>query len=106
MELSPFRRLPTEIMDEVVNAHIRILDYSCAAVYIIVYMVITCMAVLFIQEVDQYRRLWIEGCLAELKSDTWVLPAIKVMRDIFTMYIEVSGIEFFYEGGTLIHDGN
>ncbi|XP_065841242.1 ubiquitin carboxyl-terminal hydrolase 9X-like isoform X2 [Oscarella lobularis] len=61
---------PTEIMDQALNAHIKILDYSCAA------------------ERDQHKSLWLERCLAELKSDTWVLPAIKMMRDIFTMYIE------------------
>ena len=87
-----------EILDEALNAHIKILDYSCAAVYKIVYMVMTRVAVLFTQERDQHKSLWLELCLAELKSDTWVLPAIKMMRDIFTMYIEVSGKEFFMRG--------
>ncbi|XP_065840934.1 ubiquitin carboxyl-terminal hydrolase 9Y-like isoform X2 [Oscarella lobularis] len=57
-------------MDQALNAHIKILDYSCAA------------------DRDQQKSLWLEQCLAELKSDTWVLPAIRMMRDIFTMYIE------------------
>ena len=67
----------TEILDQAPNAHIKILDYSCAAVYKIVYMAMTHVAVLFTQERDQNKPLWLERCLAELKSDTWVLPAIK-----------------------------
>ena len=95
----------TEIMDQALNAHIKILDYSCAAVYKIVYMVMTRVAVLFTQDRDQQKSLWLEQCLSDLKSDRWVLPAIKMMQDIFTMYIEVSEKEFFM-GGTLIDDGD
>ncbi|KAH1013809.1 hypothetical protein HUJ04_002748 [Dendroctonus ponderosae] len=59
----------TEIMDQALAAHVKILDYSCS------------------QERDAQKTVWLDKCVDELKtSDTWVLPALKQIREICTLY--------------------
>lgn len=59
----------TEIMDVALANLIKILDYSCS------------------QDRDTQKTLWIENCVEELKTnDKWVIPALKVMRDICCLY--------------------
>ncbi|XP_050309267.1 probable ubiquitin carboxyl-terminal hydrolase FAF-X isoform X2 [Anthonomus grandis grandis] len=59
----------TEIMDQALAAHIKILDYSCS------------------QERDAQKTIWLDKCVDELKhSDQWVLPALKQIREICTLY--------------------
>jgi ubiquitin carboxyl-terminal hydrolase 9/24 len=63
---------PKEIMEQALAAHIKILDYSCAA------------------DRDRQKTHWLVRCIDELKQDLWVLPAIKMIHDIFSMYFEVT----------------
>ncbi|XP_045454666.1 probable ubiquitin carboxyl-terminal hydrolase FAF-X [Melitaea cinxia] len=59
----------TEIMDVALANLIKILDYSCS------------------QERDAQKTLWLDKCVEELKSnDRWVLPALKMMREICCLY--------------------
>lgn len=61
--------VPTEIMDQALSAHIKILDYSCS------------------QERDAQKTIWLDKCVDELKSgDQWVLPALKQIREICCLY--------------------
>lgn len=61
--------VPTEIMDQALCAHIKILDYSCS------------------QERDAQKTIWLDKCVDELKSgDQWVLPALKQIREICCLY--------------------
>ncbi|KAK6644525.1 hypothetical protein RUM43_000792 [Polyplax serrata] len=61
--------VPTEIMDQALAAHIKILDYSCS------------------QERDAQKTCWLDKCVEELKSgDKWVLPALKQIREICCLY--------------------
>ncbi|XP_063224287.1 probable ubiquitin carboxyl-terminal hydrolase FAF-X isoform X9 [Bacillus rossius redtenbacheri] len=61
--------VPTEIMDQALTAHVKILDYSCA------------------QERDAQKTVWLDNCVEELKSgDNWVLPALKQIREICCLY--------------------
>ncbi|XP_066599991.1 ubiquitin carboxyl-terminal hydrolase 9X [Prorops nasuta] len=61
--------VPTEIMDQALNAHVKILDYSCS------------------QERDAQKTIWLDKCVEELKSgDKWVLPALKQIREICCLY--------------------
>lgn len=61
--------VPTEIMDQALNAHVKILDYSCS------------------QERDAQKAIWVDKCVEELKNgDKWALPALKQIREICCLY--------------------
>ncbi|KAJ8679779.1 hypothetical protein QAD02_015566 [Eretmocerus hayati] len=61
--------VPTEIMDQALNAHVKILDYSCS------------------QERDAQKTIWLDKCVDELKTgDKWALPALKLIREICCLY--------------------
>eukprot|EP00794_Sanderia_malayensis_P010838 gene10838-11990_t len=65
--------LPTDIMDQALVAHIKILDFSCSQT----------------QDRDNLRLEWINHCLDELRKGRWVIPALKQIKAI---------CELFYEG--------
>ncbi|XP_008200473.2 probable ubiquitin carboxyl-terminal hydrolase FAF-X isoform X3 [Tribolium castaneum] len=59
----------TEIMDQALSAHVKILDYSCS------------------QERDAQKTVWLDKCVEELKNgEIWVLPALKQIREICLLY--------------------
>ncbi|KAK9879631.1 hypothetical protein WA026_006697 [Henosepilachna vigintioctopunctata] len=59
----------TEIMDQALTAHVKILDYSCS------------------QERDAQKTIWLDKCVDELKrGDKWVLPALKQIKEICILY--------------------
>ncbi|CAB3237376.1 unnamed protein product [Arctia plantaginis] len=59
----------TEILDVALANLIKILDYSCS------------------QDRDAQKTLWLDKCVEELKTnEKWVLPALKMMRDICCLY--------------------
>nr|CAD7397023.1 unnamed protein product [Timema cristinae] len=61
--------VPTEIMDQALTAHVKILDYSCS------------------QERDAQKTVWLDNCVEELKTgDQWALPALKQIREICCLY--------------------
>uniref|UniRef100_T1IZS4 ubiquitinyl hydrolase 1 n=1 Tax=Strigamia maritima TaxID=126957 RepID=T1IZS4_STRMM len=62
--------VPTEIMDQALSAHVKILDYSCS------------------QDRDAQKTQWLDKCVEELKNDKWVLPALKQIREICCLYTE------------------
>ncbi|XP_064082430.1 probable ubiquitin carboxyl-terminal hydrolase FAF-X isoform X2 [Macrobrachium nipponense] len=62
--------VPTEIMDQALTAHVKILDYSCS------------------QDRDTQKKHWLDRCVEELKHDKWVLPALKQIREICCSYSE------------------
>ncbi|GFU01705.1 probable ubiquitin carboxyl-terminal hydrolase FAF-X [Nephila pilipes] len=62
--------VPTDIMDQALNAHVKILDYSCS------------------QDRDSQKTHWLDRCVEELKNDKWVLPALKQIREICNLYSE------------------
>lgn len=56
-------------MDQALNAHVKILDYSCS------------------QDRDAQKTVWLDKCVEELKSgDKWALPALKQIREICCLY--------------------
>lgn len=60
---------PTEIMDQALTAHVKILDYSCS------------------QERDAQKTVWLDKCVDELKGgEMWALPALKQIREICCLY--------------------
>lgn len=65
--------LPTDIMDQALNAHIKILDYSCSQT----------------QDRDSLKIRWINIFVDELRAGVWVIPALRQIRSI---------CELFYEG--------
>ncbi|XP_068731970.1 ubiquitin carboxyl-terminal hydrolase 9X-like isoform X1 [Montipora capricornis] len=62
--------VPTDIMDLALSAHIKILDYSCS------------------QDRDSQKTEWIGRCIDELRSDNWVLPALKQIKEICSLFYE------------------
>uniref|UniRef100_A0A146LHV0 ubiquitinyl hydrolase 1 n=3 Tax=Lygus hesperus TaxID=30085 RepID=A0A146LHV0_LYGHE len=59
----------TEIMDQALSAHVKILDYSCS------------------QERDAQKTVWLNRCVDELnKNENWVLPALKQIKEIACLY--------------------
>lgn len=64
-----------EILDQALSAHVKILDYSCS------------------QDRDVQKTSWINKCVDELKNDSnWVLPALKLIKDICSLYEPSSNI--------------
>ncbi|XP_030369464.1 probable ubiquitin carboxyl-terminal hydrolase FAF isoform X2 [Scaptodrosophila lebanonensis] len=67
--LAHSQEVPPEVLDQALGAHVKILDYSCS------------------QERDAQKIIWLDKCVGELKSgDTWVLPALRLIRDICCLY--------------------
>ncbi|XP_059175144.1 probable ubiquitin carboxyl-terminal hydrolase FAF-X isoform X4 [Physella acuta] len=62
--------VPTDIMDQALSAHYKILDYSCS------------------QDRDAQKLQWISKFVEELKNDQWVLPALKQIKEICTLFPE------------------
>ncbi|XP_057300867.1 probable ubiquitin carboxyl-terminal hydrolase FAF-X [Hydractinia symbiolongicarpus] len=67
--------LPTDIMDQALNAHIKILDYSCSQT----------------QDRDNLKIGWITHCVDDLREGVWVIPALKQIRAICELFYEGSG---------------
>ncbi|XP_065223298.1 probable ubiquitin carboxyl-terminal hydrolase FAF-X isoform X3 [Planococcus citri] len=64
-----------EILDQALSAHVKILDYSCS------------------QDRDVQKTSWINKCVEELKNESnWVLPALKLIKDICSLYEPSSNI--------------
>lgn len=67
--------VPPDILDQALSAHVKILDYSCS------------------QDRDVQKTHWINKCVEELKSGSnWVLPALKLIKDICSLYEQASNI--------------
>ncbi|XP_032578595.1 probable ubiquitin carboxyl-terminal hydrolase FAF isoform X4 [Drosophila sechellia] len=67
--LAHSQEVPPEVLDQALGAHVKILDYSCS------------------DERDAQRTIWLDKCVDELKSgDGWVLPALRLIRDICCLY--------------------
>lgn len=61
--------IPPEVLDQALASHVKILDYSCS------------------QERDAQKTVWLDKCVEELRAgDNWVLPALKLIRDICCLY--------------------
>lgn len=61
----------TDLLDQALAAHVKILDYSCT------------------QYRDSQKNRWLDRCIEELKtSKTWVLPALKQIQEICCLYQE------------------
>ena len=41
-----------------------------------------------VQDRDAQKTQWLDRCVEELKSDKWVLPTLKQIRDICCLYQE------------------
>uniref|UniRef100_A0A6I8RWE9 ubiquitinyl hydrolase 1 n=1 Tax=Xenopus tropicalis TaxID=8364 RepID=A0A6I8RWE9_XENTR len=63
--------VPVDIMDQALNAHIKILDYSCS------------------QDRDTQKIQWIDRFIEELRTnEKWVIPALKQIREICSLFGE------------------
>ncbi|XP_062941292.1 probable ubiquitin carboxyl-terminal hydrolase FAF-X isoform X3 [Cynocephalus volans] len=63
--------VPVDIMDLALNAHVKILDYSCS------------------QDRDTQKIQWIDRFIEELRTnDKWVIPALKQIREICSSFGE------------------
>uniref|UniRef100_H2Y345 UBP34/UBP24/USP9X/USP9Y-like ARM repeat region domain-containing protein n=1 Tax=Ciona intestinalis TaxID=7719 RepID=H2Y345_CIOIN len=62
--------VPTEIMDQALSAHKKILDYSCS------------------QDRDNQKLHWIDKFTEELKSGNWVIPALRQIQGICLLFNE------------------
>ena len=68
--LAHSRDAPTDIVDQALCAHVKILDYNCS------------------QDRDAQKGIWLEKCVHELNSgdDSWVILALKEIREIICVY--------------------
>ena len=65
---------PPDTLDHALNAHLKILDFSCA------------------QDRDNRKMRWLQCCINELEAGSkWVLPALKHFREVCSLYPEVRG---------------
>ena len=51
---------------------------------------------LLVQDRDSQKTEWIDRCIEELRSDTWVLPALKQIKEICSLFYEV--FKFYFLG--------
>ncbi|KAK0066423.1 ubiquitin carboxyl-terminal hydrolase FAF-X isoform X1 [Biomphalaria pfeifferi] len=85
--------VPTDIMDQALSAHYKILDYSCSQV----------------PDRDAQKLQWISKFVEELKNDQWVLPALKQIKEICTLFPEAPqnfphtqrGAHMYYRNGVI-----
>ena len=85
-------------MDQALSAHVKILDYRYYEINSISYILKLCLGnyqhlFLLSFSCTQYRETqktrWLHKCIEELKiSSTWVLPALKQIREICCLYQE------------------
>jgi ubiquitin carboxyl-terminal hydrolase 9/24 len=61
---------PLDTMEHALNAHIKILDYSCS------------------QERESQKLFWLQKCVDEVNEGKWVIPALKHIKEICLLYIE------------------
>lgn len=41
------------------------------------------------QERESQKLLWLQRCVEEMNNDKWSIPALKQMREICLLYVEV-----------------
>lgn len=76
---------PPDTLDHALNAHIKILDFSCA------------------QDRDNRKMKWLLSCIGELElGKKWVIPALKHFRDVCSLYPEPPP-QFHYSRSTYIY---
>lgn len=63
---------PTEIIDQAVAAHIKILDYSCSS------------------DKEAQKLKCLEKCIEQLKENKWVIVSMRQIREILQQYPEVN----------------
>jgi ubiquitin carboxyl-terminal hydrolase 9/24 len=63
---------PTEIIDQAVSAHIKILDFSCSSD----------------KELQKFKYL--EKCIVQYKDNKWVIISLRQIREILQQYPEVN----------------
>lgn len=69
--LAHSKDVPTETMEAAMNAHIKILDFSCS------------------QDRDTHKLEWIGTLIDELKNNpSWTIPALKHIREICQLFSE------------------
>lgn len=56
-----------------------------------------------LQDRDAQKLQWISRFVEELKSDKWVLPALKQIREICQLFSEVSSVRTFFQLWLLCH---
>jgi len=62
---------PTEIIDQAVAAHVKILDYSCSS------------------DKEAQKLKCLEKCIEQLKENKWVIVSMRQIREILQQYPEV-----------------
>lgn len=62
---------PTEIIDQAVAAHIKILDYSCSS------------------DKESQKLKCLEKCIEQLKDNKWVIVSMRQIREILQQYPEM-----------------
>lgn len=74
--------VPNETIDQAMTAHVKILDYSCS------------------QDRDTQKTIWLDRCVDEIRRNSWVLQALKQIRDICCLYPETPAN---YNHGANVH---
>lgn len=49
-----------------------------------------------LQDRDSQKTEWIDRCIEELRSDTWVLPALKQIKEICSLFYEVGSPGIYF----------
>ncbi|RNA29124.1 putative ubiquitin carboxyl-terminal hydrolase FAF, partial [Brachionus plicatilis] len=69
--LSHSEDAPTEIIDQAVSAHVKILDYSCSS------------------DKEAQKLKYLEKCIDQLKENKWVIVSLRQIREILQQYSEL-----------------
>ncbi len=64
--------VPTEIIDQAVAAHIKILDYSCSS------------------DKESQKLKCLEKCIEQPKENKWVIVSMRQIKEILQQYPEVN----------------
>lgn len=70
--LSHSEDAPTEIIDQAVSAHVKILDYSCSS------------------DKEAQKVKYLEKCIEQLKENKWVIVSLRQIREILQQYSEIT----------------
>ncbi len=70
---------PTEIIDQAVAAHIKILDYSCSS------------------DKESQKLKCLEKCIEQLKENKWVIVSMRQIKEILQQYPEVNFHNFLFK---------
>ena len=80
-----------EVRLETISKEVFCIKINCGCMYVLfIDRILSSICThLTLQDRDSQKTEWIDRCIEELRSDTWVLPALKQIKEICSLFYEV-----------------